>query len=70
MAGETLIVDRTGRLNCHRDSPTATFPYSRGVMSLRASVDNYNFPPRVSGLYVPNGLSGAAEGEGPVNDRN
>ena len=70
MSGETLIVDRTGRLKCHQDSSTASFPHLRGVMSLLASVDNYDFPPRVSGLHVPNGLSGAAEGEGPINDRN
>ena len=39
-------------------------------MSLLASVDNYNFSPRVSGLHVLYGLSRAAEREGPINDRN
>jgi hypothetical protein len=68
-AGETLIVDRTSRLKCHQDSSTASFPHERSVMLLLASVDNYDFPPRVSVLHVPNGLGGAAEGEGPVNDR-
>ena len=42
----------------------------RDVMSLLALVDNHNFPPRASGLHVPNGRSGAAEGEGPITDRN
>src|SRR5665213_997630 len=70
IAGETGIVDRTGQLKSHQDSSTASFADSRGVMSLLASVDNYNFPTCVTGLHVPNGLSGAAEGEGPINDRN